>query len=54
MLRLSNKWIWIAVAAMLTPFLIVAGVTAVALGISARTRRSTVAATQHGPSAYAG
>ena len=33
-LRLSNKWIWIAVGALLTPFLIVAGVTVVALGVS--------------------
>ena len=33
-LRLSNKWIWIAVAGLLTPFIIVAGVTVVALGIS--------------------
>jgi cell wall-associated NlpC family hydrolase len=31
---LSNKWIWIAVGALLTPFLIVAGVTVVALSIS--------------------
>lgn len=34
MLRLSNKWIWVAVGALLAPFLIVAGVTVVALGIS--------------------
>jgi cell wall-associated NlpC family hydrolase len=33
-LRLSNKWIWIAVAALITPFLIVGGVTVVALAIS--------------------
>ena len=33
-LRLSNKWIWIGVAALLTPFLIVAAVTVVALGVS--------------------
>jgi para-aminobenzoate synthetase component 2 len=34
MLRLSNKWIWIAVGALLTPFLIVAGVAVVAVGIT--------------------
>jgi cell wall-associated NlpC family hydrolase len=33
-LRLSNKWIWIAVAALIAPFLIVGGVTVVALAIS--------------------
>ena len=33
-LRLSNKWIWVAVGSLLTPFVIVAGVTVVALGIS--------------------
>ena len=33
-LRLSNKWIWLAVGALLTPFLIVAAVTAVALGMN--------------------
>ena len=33
-LRLSNKWIWVGVAALLTPFLIVAAVTVVALGVS--------------------
>jgi cell wall-associated NlpC family hydrolase len=33
-LRLSNKWIWLAVGALLTPFAIVAAVTAVALGMT--------------------
>ena len=55
MLRLSNKWIWIAVGALLTPFLIVAGVTAVALSISdsetAQVRQSLQPGTV--PAAYA-
>ena len=34
LLGLSNKWIWIGVAALLTPFIIVAGVVVVALGVS--------------------
>ena len=55
MLRLSNKWIWIGVGLLLTPFLIVAGVTAVALGISdtetAQIQQSLVPGTV--PAAYA-
>jgi cell wall-associated NlpC family hydrolase len=55
MLRLSNKWIWIGVGLLLTPFLIVAGVTAVALGISdtetAQIQQSLVPGTV--PTAYA-
>ena len=34
LLRLSNKWIWVSVGLLLTPFLIVAGVTVAALGIT--------------------
>ena len=53
-LRLSNKWIWIAVGGLLTPFLIVAGVTAVALGISASQTAQIVESLQPNtvPAAY--
>ena len=53
-LRLSNKWIWVGVGALLTPFLIVAGVTAVALGISSSETAQVQASLQPGtvPSAY--
>ena len=34
LLRLSNKWIWLGVGLLLTPFVIVAGVTVAALGIT--------------------
>jgi cell wall-associated NlpC family hydrolase len=54
MLRLSNKWIWVAVAALLTPFVIVAGVTVVALGISDSETAQVQASLEKGtvPSAY--
>lgn len=54
-IRLSNKWIWVTVGALLTPFLIVASVTVVALGISdtetAQVRQSLQPGTV--PAAYA-
>lgn len=34
MLRLTNKWLWLGVGLLLTPFVIVAGVTVATLGIS--------------------
>lgn len=56
MLRLSNKWIWIAVGSLLTPFIIVAGVTVVALGISDTETAQVQQSLQPGtvPAAYAG
>jgi cell wall-associated NlpC family hydrolase len=53
-LRLSNKWIWVAVAALLVPFVIVAGVTVVALGISDSETAQVEQSLQPGtvPSAY--
>lgn len=55
-LRLSNKWIWLAVGALLTPFVIVAAVTAVALGMSSSVTAQVQASLQPGtvPAAYVG
>jgi len=53
--RLSAKWIWIAVGALLAPFLIVGGVTVVALGISDTETAQVQQSLQPGtvPTAYA-
>ena len=55
-LRLTNKWIWLGVAALLTPFVIVAAVTAVALGMSSSVTAQVQQSLQPGtvPSAYVG
>jgi cell wall-associated NlpC family hydrolase len=55
-LRLTNKWIWLSVAALLTPFVVVAAVTAVALGMSSSVTAQVQQSLQPGtvPTAYAG
>jgi cell wall-associated NlpC family hydrolase len=55
LLRLSNKWIWIGVGLLLTPFLIVAGVTVAAVGITDTETAQIQQSLQPGtvPAAYA-
>jgi cell wall-associated NlpC family hydrolase len=54
-LRLTNKWIWVAVGALFVPFIIVAGVTVVALSISDTETAQVQESLQPGtvPAAYA-
>jgi cell wall-associated NlpC family hydrolase len=56
MLRLSNKWIWVGIVALLTPFVIVAGVTVLALGITDSETVQVQESLQPGmvPAAYVG